>query len=468
MTQHELEVICRNGEGQEVEFKRNVNSDLSKELVAFANAQGGRIFIGIDDGGKVAGIDIDNEMKSRVEMMARDCDPAVVVKLEVFNNILIVEVPEGKDKPYRCTNGFYTRTGASSVKLSTDEIREFFIDEEKIQFDSLLVPTMTLPDDVDEKALKRFSLLSGISDIAGTRDLLINLEVLSNNKGLDVFNKAGALFFSKHPVRFVRHSPISCVLFKGTVRNYIIDRKFLEFDMLTNIDQAVAFLERNLRLAYEIKDIRRKEILEIPKDVLREAIINACAHRNYFEFGAHVVVEIFDDRVDISNPGGLPRDLKPEYFGKRSVARNPLIVSLLHRCNYIEKAGTGIQRMRDGMRNAGLRKPIFSFSGFFTVTFLKGSLEVQEQTEANNMVGEPEFGLSYSRLERLYTLLRQIRDNKVLDVNSIAEQLGTTTRTIRRDMELLEQFAWVTSTGTTNNKSYFITKLGSEKIDRPK
>src|SRR5687767_7988997 len=184
MTQHELDVICRNGEGQEVEFKRSLNSDLSKELVAFANAEGGRIFIGIDDSGKVTGVQIDNELKSRVEVMARDCDPAVVVRLEVFDNILIVNVPEGKDKPYRCTTGFYIRNGASSVKLSRDEIREFFIDEEKIQFDSLLVPAMTLPDDVDEKALKRFNLLSGISEIAGTRDLLINLEVLSNRKGL--------------------------------------------------------------------------------------------------------------------------------------------------------------------------------------------------------------------------------------------------------------------------------------------
>lgn len=468
MTQHELEVICRNGEGQEVEFKRNINSDLSKELVAFANAEGGRIFIGIEDGGKVVGIQIDNELKSRIEVMARDCDPAVVVKLEVLGNILIVNVPEGKDKPYRCTNGFYRRQGASSVKLSTYEIREFFEDEERIQFDGLLVRSMGLQDDLNEKALKRFNLLSGISEIVSPRDLLINLGVLSHKKGVDIFNNAGALFFSKEPAKFLRHSAISCVLFKGTVKNYIIDRKILEYDMLSNIDQAVAFLERNLRLAYEIKDIRRKEILEIPKDVLREAIINACAHRNYFEYGANVVVEIFDDRIDISNPGGLPKDLKPEYFGKRSVARNPLIVSLLHQCNYIEKAGTGIQRMRDGMRDAGLREPIFSFSGFFTVTFLKGTVEEKEETETYSTVHEPENVLAYGRLERLYTLLKQIRDNNVLEVNSVAEQLHTTARTIRRDMELLEQFGWITSTGVTNNTSYFITKLGLEKIDQVK
>lgn len=295
-----------------MEFKRNLNSDLSKELVAFANAKGGRIFIGIDDSGRTVGVEIDNELRSRVEVMARDCDPAVPVRLEVFDNILIVHVPEGKDKPYRNSNGFYMRTGASSVKLSTDEIRDFFIDEGKIRFDDLLARDMNYPTDIDKKALKRFTLLSGITKIAGIRDLLINLGVLSNKNGPDLFNNAGALFFSKHPARLIPHSAISCVLFKGTVKNYIIDRKIFEYDLLTNIDHAVSFLERNLRLAYEIKDIRRKEILEIPKDALREAIINACAHRNYFVYGAHVVVEIFDDRVDISNPGGLPKGLKSE------------------------------------------------------------------------------------------------------------------------------------------------------------
>jgi len=116
MTQHELHAIQQSGEGYKVEFKRNVNSDLAKELVAFANSSGGRVFIGIEDDGLISGIHINNDLRSRVEATARDCDPSVRIDLETFNNVLIVHVPEGKDKPYRCTNGFYVRNGASSVK----------------------------------------------------------------------------------------------------------------------------------------------------------------------------------------------------------------------------------------------------------------------------------------------------------------------------------------------------------------
>jgi ATP-dependent DNA helicase RecG len=294
MTQHELDAIRQSGEGYKVEFKRNLNSDLPKEIVAFANSSGGRIFIGIEDDGSINGVQVNNDLKSRVQVMARDCDPAVPIELDIFNNILIVHVQEGKDKPYRCTNGFYIRSGASSVKLSTQEIIDFIKTEGHVRFEDLHIPVIDYRTDLDEAALKRFNRLSGISEVIGIEEILFNLGVLTNDQASLVLNNAGVLLFAKKPVGIIPHAGISCVLFKGNKKVNIIDRKIFEFDLLTNIDQAVAFLERHLNLSYEIKDIRRKEILEIPKDVLREGIINAVAHRDYFERGANVVVEIFD------------------------------------------------------------------------------------------------------------------------------------------------------------------------------
>ncbi|HLG39402.1 MAG TPA: ATP-binding protein, partial [Chitinophagaceae bacterium] len=107
MTQHELNTIIQSGEGYKTEFKRNVNTDLSKELVAFANSSGGKIFLGIEDNGTVSGVTIDNTLKSKITMMAHECDPSLDIELASFRNVMIVNVPEGKDKPYRCTNGFY-------------------------------------------------------------------------------------------------------------------------------------------------------------------------------------------------------------------------------------------------------------------------------------------------------------------------------------------------------------------------
>jgi ATP-dependent DNA helicase RecG len=102
---------------------------------------------------------------------------------------------------------------------------------------------------------------------------------------------------------------------------------------------------------------------------LREAITNAVMHRDYFEAGANVFVEIYDDRIEISNPGGLPKGLNKEELGTRSVRRNPLIADLLHRIAFIEKAGTGIRRMIEDARKHKCPEPKFKVNGFFTATF---------------------------------------------------------------------------------------------------
>jgi ATP-dependent DNA helicase RecG len=92
-------------------------------------------------------------------------------------------------------------------------------------------------------------------------------------------------------------------------------------------------------------------------------------HRDYFEAGANVFVEIYDDRIEISNPGGLPKGLSRAELGNRSVRRNPLIADLLHRIAFIEKAGTGIRRMREEAQGHQCPEPQFSADGFFTATF---------------------------------------------------------------------------------------------------
>jgi ATP-dependent DNA helicase RecG len=457
MTQHDLEAMQQSGEGYIVEFKRNVNSDLAKELVAFANSSGGRIFIGIEDDGSIVGIPINNDLRSRVQMTARDCDPPISVELETFNNILIVHVPEGKDKPYRCTNGFYIRSGACSVKLSTQEIIDFIKTEGRVRFDELQVPSLDYNLEMDEAASKRFIRLSGISEVIGIKEMLINLGVLQFDRTKAILNNAGVLLFAKHPTRILPHAVISCVLFKGNKKVHIIDRKIFDFDLLTNIDQTIAFLERHLNISYEIKAIRRKDILEIPKEVLREGVINAVTHRDYFERGANVVVEIFDNRVEITNPGGLSKGLRPENFGKQSLTRNPIIAGLLQRCKYVEKAGTGIQRMREGMREAGLPEPTFEFTPFFTVMFLR-----------YNMIEEikKEFGLNDKRSERIITILRQMVMHQIIDVSKIANELSTTSRTLRNDLELLKKEGWINSSGSTKGREYELSDLAKEKLSR--
>ena len=455
MTQQELDSIIQSGEGYKTEFKRNVNTDLSKELVALANASGGRIFIGIEDSGTVSGVTIDNSLKSKVAMMAHECDPPVEIELASFDNVLILNVPEGKDKPYRCTNGFYIRNGASSIKLGTHDIIGFIQSEGKVKFDELKNKAVKYPEQLNNAAIARFKQLSGIIAYINDDELLINLGLLYAEPAL-VINNTGILFFIENPARFIPQCAVTCVAYKGNTKVDILDKKTFEFDIITNIDNSLSFLKRHLNVSFEIKEQQRKEKLEIPEVVLREAVINAVAHRDYFEKGANVMIELFDNRLEISNPGGLPKGLKVEDFGKRTLARNPLIAALLNRAKYIEKLGTGIQRMRQEMAAAGLPEPDFSFDNFFVITLnrlLKPAL-----TLVKNLVAPP------VQMKRFQHLLGQLYHEKKLDVAVAAAKLNSTERTIRRDLQVLKEKGWVMFTGTTRDRAYQLSEDAFENF----
>jgi len=130
-----LDVIAQ-GEGYYTEFKRNINSDFKKELVAFANASGGSIFLGIEDDGAVCGIQITNQLISQIQDAASECDPPV--NIEIINHsdqVLQIHVFESIIKPHRTTSGFYLRVGANSQKMRTDSILEFLEKEGRVRFD---------------------------------------------------------------------------------------------------------------------------------------------------------------------------------------------------------------------------------------------------------------------------------------------------------------------------------------------
>ncbi|HEX3006697.1 MAG TPA: ATP-binding protein [Bacteroidales bacterium] len=125
MTKDELLEILSLGEDYYTEFKQKVSASLTRELVAMANASGGRIFIGIDDSNKVKGVEFSNSVHSLIQDLANNCDPSVGISIETFENIIIVHVKEGANKPYSCSDGFYLRVGPNSQKLSRDEIIQF-------------------------------------------------------------------------------------------------------------------------------------------------------------------------------------------------------------------------------------------------------------------------------------------------------------------------------------------------------
>ena len=412
-------------------------------------------------------------MKSRIENIAKNCDPKISVSFQEVKKekILIVEVKESKDKPHRCSTGFYIRSGSASQKLKTEEIRDFMEDEDLLNFDKVSCKEFDFNKDFDKEKL--FSFMDRAEIKYNRRSyiqILENLEVVKKQGSKIIFNKAGVLFFSKNLDKFFSHAEISCALFKGTDKSHdIIDRKIFNKDIINNIEDSVSFLKKHLRLEYHFPkgQLRRKEVLEIPEDALREALVNAVTHRNYITKEVSVTVEVYDNRVEIYNFGGLHKKLKRSEFGRKSVLRNKLIASLMLRAKYIERMGTGIKKMRRLVKKAGLKPIKFKFTNFTTLTFYRKPLpggrglaiKSPEAVAMENFIKKlsKTLGVREIKINELLKILHHIESNN-FSKQSYSKNNQIALRTLNRDVTLLKKHKFISFEGSKKTGKYKITK----------
>jgi len=387
MNEKEFEFILRTGESFFAEFKEDVDKSLAKEIVAFSNSQGGRIFIGVTDSEEIKGIKVTNKLKSQIFDAARNCDPPIEVKLSTYKNkILVVEVPEGDKKPYLCSQGFFVRNGPNSQKLSRDEILSFAYTEGKLTFDEQINEDFIYPDDFDKQKFSDYLKEANLTDINDDISLLINLGVAKKVKNRILLNNAGVLFFAKNPAKFFMTSKVVCAEYQTNDKVNILDRKIYDEGILENIKQAINFVKRRIKIEFEIKTARRKEIPQYPEEAYREVTVNAIMHRDYFDKSSDIMVEVYRNKIVVFNPGGLVKWLKPEEFGTISKTRNPIIASLLSRTIFVEKLGTGINRIRKAMKSSNLPAPEFKFYehsfyvNLFDRTMIKGAVAEPQKT----------------------------------------------------------------------------------------
>jgi ATP-dependent DNA helicase RecG len=381
MKRFDLNILLQEGEGSMLEYKESLSASFAREVVALANTSGGKILLGVRDDGTIKGIPDSNELRARIQDIARNCDPPVKVLVQRVDEVTVVTVRESEAKPVQCSDGFFWRQGAVTQKLSRDEICDFFRSEGGIRFDLSPCPKFRYPRDFDREKYDAWFQLSGITGRPRTEDVLVNIDAAERAGGGLVFRNAGVLFFARNVRHFFNQAYITCLLAKGADKVHILDRKDFTGGIVSDIEDSLRFIERNTRMAYRIEGLRREDVPEYPMKALREAITNAVMHRDWFMEGANVFVEIYTDRVEISSPGGLPKGMKLSDLGRKSIRRNALIADLLHRITFIEKAGTGIKRMRDEAHDQHCPAPIFEDNGFFTAIFYPNP-EVRAQADA--------------------------------------------------------------------------------------
>ena len=386
----DLKLILKEGEGLTVEFKEQCSSRIDKDIVAFSNTKGGIILIGVSDDGKIVGEKLTNKLKAQINDLARNCESAITIKkVSQIDKIVAIEIEEGNEKPYSCSDGYFRRMDAVTQKMNQSEVRLIFREANNISFESLACKDIGL-NDISLKKVRAFLKEAETSfkvSKANLESFLTSLGLYQQKK----INNAGALMVASEIKRFIPYSEIILLAFKGKDKRNIYDRKDVRDDLLTQLNDAVIFAKKHLNVRSEIREINRHDIYEMPLDALREALVNAIVHRDYSMSGTSIYVEIYDDRVMIVNPGGLPSGITKANFGKESIRRNLIIADLFHRMGKVERIGSGISKMRDLMREADLKEPIFESENFFRATFYRNPRYSLKQG-AQRKTGQEDFG----------------------------------------------------------------------------
>ena len=454
------------GEGSAVEFKRSLRSDLGREICAFANATGGVILLGVEDDGTVCGVQGHNRLKSQVQSIARSADPPISVELDSMGDVLAVRVPTQRTKPYSFGGKFFMRDGASSQQMSRDEIREFFFAEGAIHFDRSPCRRFSLDDDLDDETWAVFRRRAKIPGHVDLVTALLNLELLGDDGGM---TNAGAWLLARRIGRFHVSAHLTCALFEGTTKREILDRRDFETDVYSMVDDAMTWVRSKINVRYIITgSVNREERAELPLDAVREAVVNAVAHRDY-RSTANVQVCLYHDRLEVVSPGGLPAGMTEAELGVKSVPRNPLLFGMLHRMEAVERIGSGVRRIRDLCREWGVPAPVFDVSEHWvTVSFRRPALGGKGSDATSKGLGRDQVGTKSGPSRDQVAILRKSLAGK--PITELMAVMGRTNRTKFRNQVLrpLLEAGWIEMTvpdrPTSRNQRYRTTAAGREVL----
>jgi len=344
-----------------VEFKREYTADIKKEVIAFANSNGGTIYVGHDDDGNPYPLDNVNETLTQITNSIRDGvspDVTMFVGYEADESGIVITVREGTHKPYFLPDkglkpsGVYVRQGTSSTPASFEQIREMIklTDGDRFETARSLVQDLTFKETSEE--FERCGVEFGESQM---RTLgIIGADGLFTNLGLLLSDQC------THTVKFA--------VFNGTKKGDFRTRKEIEGSLLRQMRQAFDFLRLSNNLAASVSGLDRIEQYDYPEIAVREAILNAIIHRDY-GFSGSIIVNLYDDRVEFVSLGGLMPGLRTEdLFVGVSQPRNEKLANVFYRLKHIEAYGTGLKLIMQYYEDLEAKPEINATNGAFSLT----------------------------------------------------------------------------------------------------
>ncbi|MEM8959840.1 MAG: ATP-binding protein [Acidobacteriota bacterium] len=393
MNHTELTELIANGENSGVELKRDdvAPAKLAKEMAALLNLEGGHILLGVEEDGTVSGLTRSPKQAEEwvMEVARTHVRPAIIpfwqtITWDDATTVGVVSLPvDAPDKPYKAKRGSawvsQIRVGTTSRDATDEEEARLYMRSGRLQYDRRPIPGARF-DDLDLRRLTNYfrdvrqQFTPEPVDLQAWQRLLVNTELMVEDRGLVIPSVAGLLLFGQRPNRYLPQAGISAAAYRGTHKDYdaparatlrgplvsllfpptsgdarLPATRFSDYRSIVEtgvIEQALDFVRRNTELDAHIDDGgRRQERWDYPLEAVREAIVNAVAHRDYTITVIDIELSIYTDRLEIVSPGRLPNTVTVDKMraGYRA-SRNELIKEVLRDYRYIEATGLGVPR----------------------------------------------------------------------------------------------------------------------------
>ena len=400
MTIKEIEQLIAKGETQTLELKKSTGElkDAMHTACAFLNSDGGWLIFGVTpDSLHIVGQQVTDNTRREIAQALASLEPAVDVSAEYVdvpgskagNQIVAIHFEGRKDNhiPYTCNGRPYYKVESTTRQMPREMYDERLRDSNpsKFAWDAQVADGVTISDLSEERIRNavRAGVKSGRINASAEDDcleiLLDKFKLLRDGK----LTNAAVVLFGKQLFDYPQMM-IRMAYFRGKEKMVFIDNKQEEGNFFDLLDAGMAFCFRHLSLSGEVKGLQREEHLEIPVEALREALTNALCHRRYEDPRTTVTLAIFDDRLEITNPGHFPNPLTPENIKEPhgSYPYNLRIAQVLYFSKYLEGWGTGIRRMIDICREEGVPEPEYKSDGYtVTVTFWKTTQKASQKDE---------------------------------------------------------------------------------------
>ncbi len=442
----------RRPEGKTLEFKRDLSSPdgLLRTVVAFANTAGGIVLVGVEDGTRhVRGIADPLAMEERLANLISDSiTPRLLPDLEVLSyrktHVIAVQVFPSPSRPHHLTKagqigGTYVRVGSTNRRADDALIVEMQRFARGESFDERAMPELDSEAIDFRVASESFAAVRRL----GRRDLE-TLRLVIAHQGRKVPTVGGILLFGTDRLRQFPDAWIQVGRFSGTDRATITDHAEITGSLLLGIDAAITFIEKHSSRGVDIGRLRGVERWSLPPAAVREAVINAVAHADYSQRGAPIRVAVFDDRLEVENPGLLPFGLTVDDLPLGvSKLRNRVVGRVFHELGLVEQWGSGVQRMIAACRAGGLPAPVLEEIGTrFRVTLRAKRIEP----------------VTLDAIDRVIVGLVRTPDGRA--TREIAKQVGLTPRATRTRLAALVALGVVREIGTgpqDPQRRYFAT-----------